>query len=75
MAALAPEKLAEITPSLLTMLANREAALIEWIALLGDLGAISSAAEVAEGEHLIAQGCERVRQAIIGAAPQDASAS
>ncbi|MBE7203879.1 MAG: hypothetical protein INR70_39635 [Parafilimonas terrae] len=73
MAALPPEKLAELAPSLLSMLGSREAELIQNIALLGELSGIAGAAELAEGEQLIAQGCELVRQAITRAAAQGSS--
>lgn len=75
MAALASEKLAELTPSLLSMFGNREAALIEYVGLMGELSGLTASVDLDEGERLIAQGCELVRQVITRAAAQDASAS
>lgn len=73
MTALAPEKLAELTPSLLSMFGSREAALVEYVGLMAELSGLTGAPELADGERLIAQGCERVRQAITCASVQDSS--
>ncbi|MCJ2102418.1 hypothetical protein [Methylobacterium sp. E-046] len=75
MAALTPDKLAELAPRLLAMLGSREAELTQNIALLGELSGIAGAADLAEGERLIAQGCELVRQAIARAAAQGSSSA
>lgn len=75
MAALAPEKLAELTPSLLSMVGSREAALVEYIGLMGELSGLTASVDLDEGERLIAKGCALVRQTITRVAAQDASAS
>lgn len=75
MAALAPEKLAELTPSLLSIFGSREAALVEYIGLMGELSGLTASVDLDEGARLIAKGCALVHQTITRAAAQDASAS
>lgn len=74
MTALAPEKLAELTPSLLSMFGSREAALVEYIGLMGELSGLTGSVDLDEGEQLIARGCALVRQAITRVSAQDSSA-
>ncbi|MBZ4345976.1 hypothetical protein LAN15_22880, partial [Mycobacterium tuberculosis] len=68
-------RLTELTPSLLSMFGSREAALVEYIGLMGELSGLAASVDLDEGERLIAQGCELVRQAITRAAAQGSSAS
>ncbi|MBP2494673.1 hypothetical protein ABID82_007314 [Methylobacterium sp. PvP062] len=75
MAALDRNRLTELTPSLLSMFGSREAALVEYIGLMGELSGLAASVDLDEGERLIAQGCELVRQAITRAAAQGSSAS